>query len=433
MANLVITNGCNLNCPFCFASEYRQDLPLAQEMSLEEFAFELDFTAHECVRLCGGEPTTHSNFCAFCGFVLKDTPKTLFIMTNGLWSPKVRNYLANLKPREKKRLNFMVNVLEKNSYTAAERALLEAALAVTPKERTTLAITIYTPEPDFSYHIELIDKFSFKCLRYSLAAPNISDPRSWYFTDERSFYKLGQTLTTLLRQALKGHFYLQADCSYLPRCYWPEEAQDLLEILPKERADIAFTCHGPIDIGPKGEAWRCFGLKSLTTVNTHNYSDYTELEEHIEALSRPFKELFLKEECRSCPYQITQKCQGGCLAMRKVKNLGAEAKKLGLDLANDIELLEAIATLAPGQLVVFKSPKGPKLMRQISEEWEEFQADSSLSLLILALDGENNLATILQKLSLNEQASRLLRQMRELYAAGLILLRPKAANEKNGC
>ena len=40
MPNLVITNTCNLRCPFCFASEYRADAGerAAARMTIEEFA-----------------------------------------------------------------------------------------------------------------------------------------------------------------------------------------------------------------------------------------------------------------------------------------------------------------------------------------------------------------------------------------------------------
>ena len=58
MANLIITNACNLSCPFCFASEYLADGDAvgAQRMELPEYRQHLAFLGDNAGRFCGGEP-----------------------------------------------------------------------------------------------------------------------------------------------------------------------------------------------------------------------------------------------------------------------------------------------------------------------------------------------------------------------------------------
>ena len=65
MANILLTNVCNLQCPYCFANYYTHDI--AEEITLESFKKALDFIAssnnqNEKIGLIGGEPTLHTQF-----------------------------------------------------------------------------------------------------------------------------------------------------------------------------------------------------------------------------------------------------------------------------------------------------------------------------------------------------------------------------------
>ena len=64
MANIMMTDVCNLRCPYCFANEFvNKD---RNEISEEAFDKAVDFIvgdgSHSSVGLIGGEPTIHSNF-----------------------------------------------------------------------------------------------------------------------------------------------------------------------------------------------------------------------------------------------------------------------------------------------------------------------------------------------------------------------------------
>ncbi len=66
MANLAISERCNLTCSYCFAADYlglrqarSQFMSLAQYDDLLDF---LDRSGIDQVRLLGGEPTLHPQF-----------------------------------------------------------------------------------------------------------------------------------------------------------------------------------------------------------------------------------------------------------------------------------------------------------------------------------------------------------------------------------
>ena len=64
MANIMMTDVCNLRCPYCFANEFvNKD---TNEISEENFRKAVDFIvgdgSHSSVGLIGGEPTVHSHF-----------------------------------------------------------------------------------------------------------------------------------------------------------------------------------------------------------------------------------------------------------------------------------------------------------------------------------------------------------------------------------
>ncbi|MFC1611607.1 radical SAM protein, partial [Myxococcota bacterium] len=86
MPNLIITNACNLSCPFCFASEYRVSEPSrVSQMSVEELQTQIGFAGVDTVRFCGGEPTLHPDFVEMLTITLDPPGRRAFVMTNGLW------------------------------------------------------------------------------------------------------------------------------------------------------------------------------------------------------------------------------------------------------------------------------------------------------------------------------------------------------------
>ena len=68
MANLIVSNMCNLNCAYCFAKDYIGTAQHGSNLNfipLDSFENHLDFldrSGIEQVRILGGEPTLHPEF-----------------------------------------------------------------------------------------------------------------------------------------------------------------------------------------------------------------------------------------------------------------------------------------------------------------------------------------------------------------------------------
>jgi organic radical activating enzyme len=85
MANLILTDKCQRNCPYCFAKESKTG-----EFGFEEFKKAVEFikTGPPVVYLLGGEPTEHPMFTTFVEHLLNEKCLTR-VFTNGM-SPEFK-------------------------------------------------------------------------------------------------------------------------------------------------------------------------------------------------------------------------------------------------------------------------------------------------------------------------------------------------------
>src|SRR5688500_10312168 len=106
MPNFIITNTCNLSCPFCFASEHMDGEASGStaRMSLEEFRRQLGFAGVQVVRFCGGEPTLHPDFIEMLTLALAEPRRMVFLMTNGVWPKPVWEHIRRLSWGDRRRV-----------------------------------------------------------------------------------------------------------------------------------------------------------------------------------------------------------------------------------------------------------------------------------------------------------------------------------------
>ncbi len=64
MANIMLTDACNLKCPYCFANEFvnKDKNDITEEAFDEATDFIVGDGTHTSVGLVGGEPTIHPRF-----------------------------------------------------------------------------------------------------------------------------------------------------------------------------------------------------------------------------------------------------------------------------------------------------------------------------------------------------------------------------------
>jgi hypothetical protein len=336
--NLIVTNACNLRCPFCFATESRVDSRCSalKHVGTDEFGGWLAWLGAERVKFCGGEPTLHPDFVELLEMALASTSPEIVLMTNGLWPDAVRRHIARLPPRHQARITILFNVLEPGRYRQVEQRRLAASLAAANPYTATLGFTIYKRPFDYAYVLELAKRTGIRRLRYSIAAPNISDPASWAIVPERDFRPLARTVVRLARQAHRAGLSLGGDCGYLPRCVYTASDLARLQAFPRAMQQ----CHqSPVDIAPGGTAWRCYGLYSVLRTTVDWKEPPARLDAHFDRRVRLLEDFLLFEDCRDCTYLETRQCLGGCYALRVARQLRRDPATCLFPVDDDEQLL----------------------------------------------------------------------------------------------
>jgi hypothetical protein len=363
--NLILTNACNLRCPFCFATESRVDRQSAAvtRVGRDEFGRWLAWLGSDRVKFCGGEPTLHPDFIEFLEMAFASASPEIVVMTNGLWPEAVRRHIARLPPRKQVRVSFLFNVLEPSLYRKVQEQRLAASLAAVNPHATSLGFTIYKRPFDCSHVLELAQRTGIRHLRYSIAAPNISDPASWAIVPERDFRPLARTVVRLAERGRRAGLSLGGDCGYLPRCVYTPGDLDRIQANPGAMQQCRLS---PVDLAPGGAAWRCYGLYSVlrTTV------DWTEppgrLDAYFDRRVRLLEDLLLFERCRDCVHLETRQCLGGCYALRVARQLRRDPATCLFPVDDDEQLLRCepvfighlagVFRLAPQKFRVFLQP-----------------------------------------------------------------------------
>ncbi len=335
MANLILTNNCNLNCPFCFAVENNYGIKKTkEEFNVADLWKMIGFLKGRTVRLCGGEPTINSNINEIFDCLLKNE-FNIVIMTNGLWNQKFKSYIKNLHTNDILKINYLFNVLEEDQYTQEQRNNLKEVLNIVNPINTTLGITIYKSDFNYKYLIDYCEEYSVKNIRISIAAPNISEGE---YELEKDYYKIADRLYEFLKECSSRNIKVQKDCNYIAPCFFTKE--QLLDIKYTINSSWNFTCaSSPIDIDVNGNTWRCYGLYSILHSNIKNFNKEDELKDYFNRRMRLLSTNFYSyTECKNCEYW-QKSCLGGCFTIRIKKALEQNPDLKIIPIDDDDEIL----------------------------------------------------------------------------------------------
>jgi hypothetical protein len=312
MANLVISNTCNLSCSYCFARGYLDggQMNSAKYLSLAEFEKRLDFlddSGIEDVRLIGGEPTLHPHFNDLVDRA-RIRGKHIVIFSNGLMPRWAQDCLAEL-PVEA--CTVIVNCSaargqeEISGYESARRAETLRHLG----ERAAAAYTIATPDFRADFLMPLIVQTGIKkSIRLGLAQPvwnganRALPPKTYPFT--------GRKIADLARCASNFGISLEFDCGFV-RCMF---SADELEVLSTAKASVGMHCSPVLDVGLDAEISPCFPLAGRFALPLQECSTAAGLREAFIEQTRPFRVAGIYKECTACQYKSSGDCTGGCLS-----------------------------------------------------------------------------------------------------------------------
>jgi len=321
VANLMITRKCNLDCPYCFASDY------VGEGGMDEAAFRsaLDFAMSgaytRSVGIMGGEPTLHPDIAKFLEILEADERvKRVTLMTNGTRIAHISDILARSK-----KLLVLVNCNGPKTIPAASYEKMRENIRVMLGElglrgRLTLGMNLYASDMDTGYILDILREQGLRELRTSVVVPA---KRCQTEMDALPYFR---SMKPLVRDLFFRLFAMGVapffDCNAMPECLWEYEAdfiramRDMLKGTTNVLAGES-RCYPIVDILPDLTAVRCFGLGTCTVRRIGDFKNLDELCGHYWRTVDCFScNTCSSGECVDCGRRLNGQCVGGCLAFK---------------------------------------------------------------------------------------------------------------------
>lgn len=328
MPNIMLTDACNLHCPYCFANEFvNHDV---NEISIENFHKAVDFIAkdgrHHRIGLIGGEPLLYSKFDEILAALINDQRfSNIIVYTNGIAIDQHINLLCN------KKVHMLINCNEPNvigsrNHKRLLKNLDELYLHRLVASQITLGVNIYKIDMDLQFIISLLERYGEDHLRISVTVPNTNQNRN--IDPLPYFRKMTPFVYDFIEELLKKGIVPCFDCNKIPPCIVDEErVRNFSKYIDTDqmkkrymRSNISrkmVECHPVVDIRQDLTSVRCFGLSEYTKKNIQDYQDLTELEKsyYREVDAYAYNTVYTSD-CVSCSNRDVMKCMGGCLAFK---------------------------------------------------------------------------------------------------------------------
>ncbi len=316
MANIAVTNYCNLKCPYCFADDMICEEK--RHITLEQFRATLDWLARtpkNHIGIIGGEPTLHPQFGEILHEVnlyCRDLRTSATLFTNGI-------YLNKYLPEIGEGIGVLINCNHPDGMTAEQEKQFRATMEHLDilgwfRERATCGCNLYVGLEDYGYIWELVDRYQLNRLRYSVTAPG-GQYTQWRHDKEGYYTAMKPILLRFCGEAEKRGVLLCPDCNHIPDCYLTQEERELVARVNDH--DTTGFCEPVVDITPDFRATACFG--SYDPVDCGKFRDLIELERYL-LLKKSYPRVCANAtgKCAGCPEHECLRCQGGCLGFAEV-------------------------------------------------------------------------------------------------------------------
>jgi MoaA/NifB/PqqE/SkfB family radical SAM enzyme len=306
MPNILLTNSCNRNCPYCFALAQVQlgVCKASWEMSTAELETVLSYfeLGHDAVSLLGGEPTLHSRFpeivdeVAARGFQVK-------IFTNGTTSR-----LRHISPKARTEdLSIILNLNKPEAYNRASwDQILENAREFGP--RLGLSFNLYEPRFTWEHLHEVIVSGNLsRRIRVGLAQPIHGMGNACL--EEAAIPEASARLVEMAVDLARDGISLGLDCGFRGCAFTRKQLGTLLEC----GTHTLFDCNPVLDIGPELMVWRCFPFSATPGVRLRDFASLREITAHFDRVWADALEKGNTQNCATCAH-FRESCQGGCLS-----------------------------------------------------------------------------------------------------------------------
>jgi len=312
MANITISNVCNLKCPYCFASSHMDAARSngSAFIDLETFEKRLDFldrSGIEQIRLIGGEPTLHPHFAELIQ-IAQQRHKKLLIFSHGLMPERALRCLASLPPE------MCLVLINMNATKAAEgpdeQEVMKRETAVRRLgPRALPGFNIYQPIFQLEPIIDLIRSTGCQpTIRLGLAQPIPAGSNA--YLHPKHYPLVGSRLVHYAQLAARWGIKLEFDCGFV-HCMFSDEG---LAVLQDTGTDIGWRCNPILDLGIDGNAIHCFPLTGQWQIPVTNGVAAADLRQQFGRHTAPYRAAGIYKECSTCRHKQAGSCSGGCLA-----------------------------------------------------------------------------------------------------------------------
>ncbi len=321
MPNIMLTYRCNLHCSYCFANQFVNKEKT--DISIRNFLKAVDFVTRAGktrVGLIGGEPTLHPGFPVIIE-ILAAQPMVsdIVLYTNGLLMDRFVPQITHPK------VSVLVNcnspqIIGDNAFTCLQRNLDTLMAQPDMKNRITLGINLYSDDMDYTYMMNLLQRYDLHHVRISLTVPDFS--KSGEVNVLKYFRERKQFLMEFFRKMDSIKVMPNYDCNFPPYCIWTDDEKKWLEEYVARYFESNLTsecsrCSPVIDILPDLHAVRCFGMSDYMKVSIMDFDNIPDLSNYFrnEIDSIAYK-LPACMECKDCYAQKVRKCITGCMGYK---------------------------------------------------------------------------------------------------------------------
>ena len=395
MANVLLTTGCNLACPYCFAKEKmgpsrRRHMTLADVDKLLAF---FGRSHYQLFRVMGGEPTLHPDFVEIIRRALAADMR-VDVLSNATWNAACVELFRQVSPR---RLYFLLNLDHPDRYRPSQWQRIEANLARLPHpENVTLSFNIFEPEPRYEYVLDVARRHGFKTIRLSFALPILGAQNQCLSIHE--YRSVAPFVLRFVREAAAQDVHVQMD-NAVPLCVFDEA--EIGPLLLRGVIDLQRNarCEPVIDIGPDLSVWCCFCLSAVHNRRLDEFDTLQQVKEYFSQVLRRYQqELTPLDECERCVYREQWGCQGGCITHSILRH---KEKYPNYVLPEPEPLAvspDAVVQLAQGaELHRYTVPEDCLVLSRKGKSVEVELSASLFAPLTELLDGSHSLAAIVER------------------------------------
>ncbi len=348
MANILITNVCNRNCPYCFA---RGKVSLPEEggdpgaqapdaapdsgftpkfITLEALNRILDFyqpRPREEIVFLGGEPTMHPQFTEAAEAVFS-RGRPLKIFSNGIMRQETRDYIGERGADG--RIMMIVNANEPGSRGSSEDTELRKTLEQLG-HIVTVGFTLFQPDAEMEFLLQLIEQYDLNpVIRFGVGMPIWGqDNAHLELADHR---RAAERITAFAERCDKDRVFLKLDCGMILCMFTREQIGRLYYA----GGTFQSTCNPIPDIDADLNVWHCFPLSQVGRFHLDQFSSPQELNAHLKREMKGRAPGGIFDECRFCRHFHRGYCKGGCLShVLRAKEQGGKLpsiKDFGLEI-----------------------------------------------------------------------------------------------------